>query len=110
MSVRDHRDDPAADPNLVCYGCAHSAASAAFPGMPSGERPCGFCIRNPQHEAQIAEDKERRERFEAERPGDKHHILTWYDGSPPVKVPMDCYHSVDMLMQVRAWATADAES
>ena len=31
---------------LVCSGCSHSAAGAPFPGMPSGERPCCFCIRN----------------------------------------------------------------
>jgi len=31
---------------LPCFGCAHAAASAPYPGSPSGERPCGICIRN----------------------------------------------------------------
>ena len=29
----------------ICYGCAHSAADAPYPGRPSGERPCGICSR-----------------------------------------------------------------
>lgn len=35
---------------LVCYGCAHSASSQPYPGCPSGERPCGSCIRAHKHE------------------------------------------------------------
>lgn len=114
MSLRAHRavrgPGPATDPNLFCYGCAHSAASADFPGHPSGERPCGFCVRNPEHEEQIAELEEKRARYVAEHPdANPRSLVSWYDGSPPIKVPMDCYQSVDMLMQVRAWATADAK-
>jgi hypothetical protein len=64
------------DKNLTCYGCAHSCAATPFPSCPSGERPCMFCIRNsmPVHI----------------------ELKTWYDGSAPYKVPMDCYHSCDM--------------
>jgi hypothetical protein len=67
---------------LFCYGCAHSAASEPFPGRPSGERPCCFCIRNPNPLLQVT---------------------TWYDGSSPVKFPMDCYHSSDMKRQMYEW-------
>lgn len=73
------RDDPA----LVgrCYGCAHSSAGE---DKPSGERPCGFCVRNPERKDPPVVDK-------------------WYDGSAPVAVPMDCYHSVDMVNQIEQW-------
>lgn len=27
----------------------------------------------------------------------------WYDGSKAVRVPMDCYHSLDMLDQIEMW-------
>lgn len=78
---------------LVCYGCSHSACymtytddtlveGTDFPGMPSGERPCCFCIRNINRG------------FEVDK---------WYDQSEPIKVPMDCYHSYDMLMQINKW-------
>jgi len=36
------------DANLVCYGCAHSAAQRPHPSCPSGERPCAMCVRNPE--------------------------------------------------------------
>jgi hypothetical protein len=36
------------DPGLVCYGCAHAASVAPFPGHPSGESACMTCIRNPE--------------------------------------------------------------
>lgn len=71
---------------LCCYGCAHAAALKPFPGEPSGERPCQFCIRNP------------REPYK----GDE-GIKTWYDGSEPVSVPMDCYHSLAMSDQILQW-------
>jgi hypothetical protein len=58
-----------------------------FPGMPSGERPCFFCIRNPEREEWLK----------------KNNLDVWYDGSKPIKVPMDCYHSTDMLLQVDTW-------
>lgn len=86
--VKDEHNQP-----LVCYGCSHSVAymtytdgtlveGADFPGLPSGERPCCFCIRNIGRGMEV--DK-------------------WYDQSEPVKVPMDCYHSVDMLKQIDTW-------
>ena len=67
---------------LVCYGCAHSAAFSEYPGCPSGERPCAFCVRN----------KERKNPPE---------VTEWYDGAPAIKIPMDCYHSMDVLEQLR---------
>src|SRR5690349_17643016 len=70
---------------LCCYGCAHSAAGQPWPGAPSGEAPCGFCIRNP---LQHLEDEE---------------AQVWYDGSEPVSVPMDCYSTIDMRMQFGVW-------
>lgn len=72
------------DKKLFCYGCAHCAANAKFPSGPSGERPCCFCIRNPKLEKEPK-------------------IKTWYNGSEPVKVPMDCYMSLDMSRQVDQW-------
>lgn len=75
---------------LVCTGCAHSAAVADFPGRPSGERPCCFCIRNTTLTAMSEEEK-------------KNLPAVWYDGSKPVSVPMDCYHSLDMKKQQIEW-------
>lgn len=72
------------DKNLVCYGCCHSGANDTFPGSPSGERPCFFCIRNPKLEKKLK-------------------IKKWYNGTPPVRIPMDCYHSLDMHEQSRTW-------
>ncbi len=78
-----------ADPELPCHGCAHSAAYAPFPGHPSGERPCGFCVRNPDLHGEVSDwfgDRGPR----------------WYDGeTPPHKVPMDCYIATDRLTQQR---------
>jgi hypothetical protein len=80
--VKDEYDQP-----LICYGCAHSIGygqeGADFPGAPSGERPCHFCVRNPKREEE--------------------EVNVWYDGSQPVEVPMDCYHSIDMLLQMEEW-------
>jgi len=86
--VKDENNQP-----LICYGCSHSAAYCTytdgklvegtdFPGIPSGERPCCFCMRNSHKSLQV--DK-------------------WYDQSEPLKVPMDCYHSLDMLQQFEKW-------
>lgn len=75
-----------ADPELPCTGCAHSASGAPFPGHPSGERPCGFCVRNPEGLADWF--------------GEKGPV--WYDGkTPPHTVPMDCYIATDRLQQQR---------
>lgn len=69
---------------LICYGCAHSMGcgqeGADFPGLPSGERPCHFCIRNAKRDLGL-------------------QLTTWYDGTPAVKVPMDCYQTIDMINQ-----------
>ena len=67
---------------LHCYGCGHSAAGEKFPGKPSGERPCCFCIRNPEA---------------------GYEVKVWYDGSEPVRVPMDCYITMDMSEQMNRW-------
>jgi len=69
--------------NRICFGCAHAAAIAPFPGRPSGERPCHFCKRNPDWS--------------------NCRLRTWYDGSEPVSIPMDCYTSLDMHNQVSLW-------
>jgi hypothetical protein len=91
---------------LICYGCSHSAAytkyygsdkaveGTDFPGMPSGERTCFFCIRNVNRE-------EWQKEYEKNNNGRK--LEFWYDGSKPIGVPMDCYHSVDMLKQIAVW-------
>lgn len=86
---------------LICYGCFHSvgwyhqagndspAPGAEFPGRPSGERPCHFCIRNP--------DRENMQSQYVMQYG--HRLECWYDGAKPYRLPMDCYHSIDMKMQ-----------
>lgn len=73
------------DPKRPCHGCAHSAAGAKFPGHPSGERPCCFCVRNPDgiNTQALGSDKG-----------------VWYDGrTEAFKTPMDCYISTDRLFQ-----------
>lgn len=78
-----------ADPELPCSGCAHSASGAPFPGHPSGERPCGFCVRNPWKDDggwPYCVDEEGRGLM--------------YDGTPVRKTPMDCYLSTDRLTEL----------
>lgn len=91
------RDEIEADnlAHLTCHGCAHSAANLPFPSCPSGERPCCFCIRNPVHKSG------------EKKPGEI--VDVWYDGSMPVKMPMDCYHSLDMKQQMRQWDEDSAD-
>lgn len=72
--------------HLKCYGCAHSAVVLPWPGGPSGERPCQFCIRNPLSRWPDEDDEHR-----------------WYDGSEPLSLPMDCYQPPDMVSQVDIW-------
>lgn len=80
------------DPDsLFCSGCAHSAAGEPFPGRPSGERPCCFCVRNPTWRQQQASP---------------HAVTKWYDQSDPIRIPMDCYHSLDFTEQVQVWIRA----
>jgi hypothetical protein len=72
--------------DLHCYGCAHSAAGEPYPGGPSGERPCQFCIRNPW--INLRPDDFRPE---------------WYDGTAPVGDPMDAYQTAEMRQQWSLW-------
>lgn len=73
---------------LPCYGCAHSAASEPFPSMPSGERPCGFCVRNTEVREWKRKDPK---------------PATWYDGSRPLALNseglQDNYVSTDRLRE-----------
>lgn len=83
-------------PPLVCWGCAHAASEAPYPGRPSGEHPCLFCIRNPE-----------RQRWQEELTSrGTPRVAQWYGGSKPVRVPMDCYHSPDMAEQIARWMQA----
>lgn len=69
---------------LTCHGCCHEAAGLCRNGkhVPSGERPCCFCIRNPDR---------------------NYKVKVWYNGSEPVKIPMDCYLPLDMMKQIERW-------
>lgn len=94
------------DPGLVCYGCAHSSSNTPFPGEPSGERPCTFCIRNPHREEWAKGHKTERD----PKPDSQGTLRdmnafagNWYNGSPAVNVPMDCYHSLDYMRQLDFW-------
>lgn len=81
------------DPDLFCYGCAHSVGGAPFPSGPSGERPCFFCVRNKD-----------RETWQANREEDGNpKLMQWYDGSPIAFYPMDAYSTIDMKEQQRRW-------
>lgn len=95
-----HPGERAETKTLFCHGCAHSAgAGVPFPGRPSGERPCFFCLRNPDREKWIEEAKADDRELGARHPANG----AWYDGSGAVKNPMDCYHSVDILRQMAQW-------
>lgn len=71
--------------DLRCYGCAFSTAAEPWPGRPSGDRPCHFCVRNPAHVQNVGDDHE------------------WFDGSQPVRIPMDAYQTPDMKEQFSQW-------
>ena len=82
---------------LVCSGCGHSAASAPFPGRPSGERPCCFCTRNVEREQWIADGiKHGATHFGPSEYGKT--FTAFYNNSPMKKCPMDCYISTDRIM------------
>lgn len=94
------------DPKKPCHGCAHSAASVLFPSRPSGERPCCFCVRNPEgvDPSRLSVDTpEFREGPLGKRfleAGGKIGIDgVWYDGTPAFKTPMDNYIATDRLQQ-----------
>lgn len=106
-------DEIAKDENgqpLPCYGCANSAAyiefadgtvsdGTEFPGMPSGERPCCFCVRNPKREEWLKEEQQAgRTPAPDAKDGKNYDPFTghWYNGAPALRVPMDCYQSLDM--------------
>ena len=74
----------------ACKGCVYASVLASAPkDLPVS--PCNFCVRNPLHP--LYEDDDHR----------------WPDGSEPLRVPMDAYHSVDMRHQMDQWVR-DAES
>lgn len=82
---------------LVCHGCAHSAG-APYPGRPSGERPCCFCIRNVKLEEWKA--NARGGHF-----AEGVYGVTFtprYDNGPVAKIPLDCYIATDYLIEVVA--------
>lgn len=79
--------------NLFCFGCAHSAATEDFPGKPSGERPCFFCVRNSERETW---QKDHLKRFGSE-------LKEWYDNSAICFYPMDAYQTLDMKEQIDRW-------
>lgn len=97
------------DPNLFCYGCAHSAGREPFPGKPSGERPCCFCVRNKERRQLLAEVEAREK---ADGVTDSKHPVHgyWYDGSPAIHVPMDCYCTIDMKDQQLLWKGIDPDT
>ena len=78
---------------LFCYGCGHDASGSDFPGKPSGERPCFFCIRNP--------DREEWQKDQVKRHGQE--LREWYDNSPIAFYPIDCYQTMDMSEQQERW-------
>lgn len=75
---------------LVCFGCCWAEADGKFPGKPSEGRPCCFCIRNPEKDIY-------------KKPGMPD---CWCDESKPVRLPMDCYQSLDMFDQVEVWCNS----
>lgn len=78
---------------LFCFGCAHEAAGKPFPGIPSGERPCFFCVRNVEREKWQQDFKKRH----------GHELKEWYNGSPIAFYPMDVYQPLDMIEQHDRW-------
>lgn len=79
---------------LVCYGCGHSIGGAPYPSGPSGERPCGFCIRNPKlDEAQAYIN----EKILPLVGGGAYTAR--YDNGPCQKSPADQYIATDRVMR-----------
>lgn len=91
--------------HLHCYGCAHSASSQPWPGKPSGERPCCFCIRNPEREEWLKESGLTTERAQELRdnkgnPRDFNpYAANLYNGAPALFNPMDNYVTLDQMDQ-----------
>lgn len=106
--TRHSRFDTGPRETLPCQGCAHSASGAAFPGFPSGERPCMSCVRNPSLEQDRFEHAKRHENTEDLNIliGDDGHARvfdafagTMYNGAPRVYFPMDNYVTLDQRDQ-----------
>lgn len=100
----NHRP-PLADPKLPCHGCAHSASGAPFPGHSSGERPCGFCIRNPELDPEIGLvpgywglNGPKEAEYDSKGKMVSYPWPAWYDGSKPKKWPADNYIATDRLL------------
>ena len=92
---------------LHCYGCAHSASSADYPGHPSGERPCCSCIRNAEVTAGTIESGHVDD-AKALKTDDEGNARVWnpftgsaYNGAPYVYFPMDNYVTLDQRDQER---------
>ena len=81
-----------------CHGCAHSASGEPYPGIPSGERPCLFCTRNPKQEAQL---KEVRARLKPDAGGALPAFTARYDNGPTRKDVGDQYIATDRLFRDR---------
>lgn len=87
---------------LVCHGCAHSAGGRPYPGFPSGERPCCFCIRNVQLNEMIADARQNLPDMGAHF-SEQAYGKTFtprYDNGPVEKLPLDCYIATDYLVHV----------
>lgn len=84
------------DPGLICYGCAHSAALEPWPSRPSGERPCCYCVRNPEREEWLKRSEASIERKPDEDGFDFNPFAgNRYNGRPALKNPMDNYVTLD---------------
>lgn len=83
--------DMTVDSKLPCYGCAHSAATAPYPGQPSGERPCAFCTRNPTQAKDLADIRSRL------KPGTVYTAR--YDNGPTREEVSDQYIATDRLVR-----------
>lgn len=89
----DLQRDSAGNP-LPCYGCGHAASEVSYPGCPSGERPCLFCVRHTDQDARRTALAEIRNRL---KPGQ--YFTSRYDNGPVRKDIGDQYISTDRLLR-----------
>lgn len=91
--------------DLICFGCAHSAASEPFPSRPSGERPCCTCVRNPEREKWAEGKSSLANPFKIDDEGHARCFDAFqgfaYNGAPYVHFPMDNYVTLDHRDQER---------
>lgn len=84
---------------LHCYGCAHSSSQAEYPGEPSGERPCCFCVRNPDREEWAKNNETERSTELKDNKGNPRDFNAYaanlYNGAPALWNPMDNYITLD---------------